>query len=589
LVTLSESWEVSTAFSRGNVAQGFAEADAVVERQYRSGFVHQSYMEPHASLVVPDALGKLTVYTMTQGQFGTRDGIAENLGLDPNDVKVVNMEVGGAFGSKWMLLEPLAGWMALRHQRPVKIGVDRSTEFTVSTPAGGAVIDVKIGGKRDGTLTAIQARLVYDSGCYSASPYNIGALLLGSYYQCEHLDIASYEVLTNKPGVGAYRAPGAPHATFAIEQAVDELAVTLGLDPVAFRLRNASAEGQPQAHGTPWPSIGIRQILETIQQHPIWRERGGKPNSGVGVAIGGWLGGIEPCAANLKVNSSGELTLTLGHADITGTNTTFAMLAAEAFGTTLDNVKVVIGDTDVAPYAGFAGGSKTTYTVGNAVLRAAQDARWQVLDIAASELEASPDDLELVDGKVRVKGSEREISIAEAAQLSQTFGGRYEPVYGIGKSAVTDRAPGFSGQIAEVSVDPETGEVRLERYATIQDVGRALNPAAVEGQMLGGTVQAIGFGLYESMVYDENGQLLSGSFMDYSLPKAHQLPSMEAIMLEIPAPAGPLGAKGIGEPPIVPGAAAIANAVAAATGKRVTEMPMTPERVIAVLNNGSGA
>jgi CO/xanthine dehydrogenase Mo-binding subunit len=497
------------------------------------------------------------------------------------------MEVGGGFGSKSILLEPLAGWIALQQKLPVKILISRAEEFMLATPAPGSVIDVKIGAKQDGTITAVQSRLVFDTGCYSASPFNIAALLLGGYYKTENMDITAYEVLTNKPGVGAYRAPGATQATFAIEQAVDELAVKLGWDPIDFRLHNASEEGDPQPSGVPWPRIGLKEVLETLKAHPIWQERGKHPNKGVGIAIGGWPGGLEPCTANIRVNTDGSVLLTVGHSDITGTNTTFAMLAADAFGTTLDNVKVVNADTDSAPYAGMAGGSKTTFTLGPAVIRAADSARQQVMAIAATELEVSPDDLEMVDGVIKVKGTDRQISVANAARMSQSFGGRYEPVYGVGKSAQVDRAPGFAGQMAEVSVDPDTGKVTIERYVTVQDVGKALNPAAVEGQVIGGTVQGIGFALFEQMTYADDGQLLNGSLMDYNLPKADQVPSMETIILEIPAPTGPHGAKGIGEPPIVPGPAAIANAVAAVTKRRITEMPLTAERVAKALMNGA--
>lgn len=587
LSAYSDNVTNSVRFKRGDVEQGFAEADAIVERTYRTNFVHQGYIEPHASIAVPDPLGKLTIYTMTQGQFYTRKSTAAVLGMNENDIKVQNMEVGGGFGSKSVLLEPLAGWLALRERRPIKIVYSRAEEFMAATPAPGAVIDVKIGAKRDGTITALQSRLVFDSGCYSASPYNIGAILLGSYYKTDNLHVDAFEVLTNKPGVGAYRAPGAPQATFAIEQAIDELATKLELDPVEFRLQNASDEGDPQVNGVPWPRIGLKKVLETIRDHPLWKNRGQNPDRAVGVAIGGWPGGIEPCAANVKLNTDGSLVLQVGHSDITGTNTTFAMLVAEMFGTDLDKVKVENADTDSAPYAGMAGGSKTTFTVGPAVMKAAEAARQQVLEIAAAEFEASPDDLEMVDGKVRVKGTDQELSIAQIATMSMGFGARYEPVYGVGKSAHNDRAPGFSGQIAEVEVDRETGQVRLTNYVTIQDVGRALNPAAVEGQIIGGTVQSIGFGLYEMMTYGEDGQLVSETLMDYGLPKADQVPSMETIIIEIPSRSGPFGAKGVGEPPIVPGPAAIANAVAAATNTRITEMPLTPERVVKALSNGA--
>ena len=577
----------SVRFTRGDIEAGFAEADEIVERTYKTAFVHQAYIEPHATIVVPDPFGRLTIYTMTQGQFYTRKATAGVLGLDENEIKVHNLEVGGGFGSKSVLLEPLTGWLALKEGKPIKIVYSRAEEFTAATPAPGSIIDVKIGAKADGTITAMQSKLVFDSGCYSASPYNIGAILLGSYYKTDNLHVDAFEVITNKPGVGAYRAPGAPQATFAIEQAVDELAVKLGIDPVEFRLQNASEEGDPQVNGMAWPRIGLKTVLETIRDHPLYKNRSSAPNKGVGIAIGGWPGGIEPCAANVKLNTDGSLVLQVGHSDITGTNTTFAMLVAEMFGTDLDKVKVQNGDTDTSPYAGMAGGSKTTFTVGPAVMKAAEAAREQVLTIAATELEASADDLEMVDGMVRVKGTDRELSVAQIATMSMGFGAKYEPVYGVGKSAHNDRAPGFSGQISAVDVDPDTGQVTMTDYVTIQDVGKALNPAAVEGQIIGGTVQAMGFGLFESMVYSDDGQLVNESLMDYGIPKADQVPSMETILIEIPSRSGPFGAKGVGEPPIVPGAAAIANAVSAATGKRILEMPLTPEIVSKALLNGA--
>ncbi|HBY45614.1 MAG TPA: xanthine dehydrogenase, partial [Chloroflexi bacterium] len=401
-------------------------------------------------------------------------------------------------------------------------------------------------------------------------------------YRIGSLELVGYEVLTNKPGNGAYRAPGAPQATFAIEQAVDELATKLGWDPLEFRLRNCSVEGDLQPNGVPWPRIGIKEILETIREHPAWRDRPTGPNTGVGVAIGGWPGGVEPCAANIRVNTDGSLVVQLGSSDITGTNTVMAMLAAETFGIGIEKVRIESADTGSAPYAGMSGGSKVTYTLGPAVIRAAAEARRQILEIAGSELEASTDDLEMVEGKVRVKGApDKEMSVASIAQKSMTFGSKYEPVYGIGKSAQLDRAPGFSGQVAQVSIDPDTGKVSIDRYLTVQDVGRALNPAMVEGQMIGGTAQAIGFALYEGIEYDEDGQLISSTLMDYAVPSSIQIPPIETIILEIPARSGPYGAKGIGEPPIIPGPATIANALSnAARGARFTEIPFTPERVV---------
>lgn len=569
-------------FSRGDVEQGFAEADVVVERSFTTPSVHQGYIEPHATLAVPDPLGNLTIYTATQGQFYARTVTADTLGLAQNQVTIVPMEVGGGFGGKTVLLEPLVGALALRTGRPVKLVLSRMEEFLLATPAPGAVIDVKLGAKKDGTITAIQGHVIFDSGVYPGAPAVVALLILGGYYRCANLDLIGYEVLTNKPGVGAYRAPGAPQGTFAIEQAVDEAARALGWDPLEFRLRNVSAPGDPQPNDVPWPEMGLREVLEAVRDH--WQQRTAGPNEGFGIAIGGWPGGIEPCAANVRVNTDGSLTVSLGSVDITGTNTTMAMIAAETFGVPVDRVKVVTDNTDGAPYAGMSGGSKITYTVGLAVRAAAEEARRQVFAIAAAELEAAPEDLEMVDGKVQVKGvPDRSIAIGEIARLSMMFGGKYEPVYGVGKSAVTARAPGFSAQIAHVRVDPATGEVTLLGIVAAQDVGRALNPALVEGQIHGGVAQGIGWALHEGLIYDDNGQPLNPTLMDYSLPAAPQVPPIEVRLVEVPSSAGPFGAKGVGEPPVIPTAAAIANAIADATGARVTDLPMTAPRIRAAI------
>ncbi|MBX6341417.1 MAG: molybdopterin-dependent oxidoreductase, partial [Thermomicrobiaceae bacterium] len=578
-------------FRRGDVERGFAEADAVVERTYRTPFVHQGYIEPHATVAVPDPLGNLTIYTATQGQFYCRNVTADTLGLEQNQVTVVPMEVGGGFGGKTVLLEPLAGALALRTGRPVKLVLSRMEEFLLATPAPGAIIELKTGVKRDGTITAIKARAIFDSGAYPGAPANVALLMLGGYYRCDNLDLEGYEVLTNKPGVGAYRAPGAPQATFAIEEQMDQMAREIGWDPLEFRLRNASREGDPQPNGVPWPPIGLTTILERLRAHPLWQRRGRLgPNEGVGAAVGGWPGGVEPCAANLRLNTDGSLTLTLGSVDITGTNTTMAMIAAETFGLPVERVKIVTGNTDAAPYAGMSGGSKVTYTMGLAVKAAAESARQQALQIAASELEAAPEDLELVDGQVRVKGApDRALDLARIAELSMSFGGKYEPVYGSGKSAVTARAPGFCGQLAHVRVDPGTGEVELLELVAIQDVGRALNPALVQGQVMGGAAQGVGWALYEGLAYDERARPLNPTLMDYGLPKTDQVPPLEVQLVELPSEAGPFGAKGVGEPPVIPTAAAVGNAVADAIGVWITELPITAQRVSQALAGKAAA
>lgn len=363
---------------------------------------------------------------------------------------------------------------------------------------------------------------------------------------------------------------------------MDDLAERLGIDPLDFRIQNAIVEGDLWPDGNPWPTIGLKECLERLRAHPLWQGRHNVgPHEGVGVGAGGWPGGKGPAAAVCRMDPGGTLTISTGVADLTGQSTSFAVIAAEAFGIDPAKVRVVMSDTDSAPHSPGSGGSQITYTVGKAVLEAASEAKRQVLAIAADRLEAAPDDLEITDGEIRVKGApDSKVTLAEVARLSTS---RYEPIYARGASAQKVIAPGFAAHLARVRVDPDTGEIAVLDYVAAQDVGRALNPPAVEGQILGGVVQGIGFALYEQLIHDEEGQLLTGSFMDYAMPKADQAPAIETILVEVPTPDGPFGARIVGEPPIIPGAATIANAVKAATATRIPEVPLTPERVRAAL------
>jgi CO/xanthine dehydrogenase Mo-binding subunit len=570
-------------FTRGDVAKGFAEADFVVENTYRVAYVHQGYMETQTCTVVPDPVtGGVSVYTSTQALFYTRDEVANALGLAPSQVRVLPIVAGGGFGAKYVLIDPFVASLCQKTGRPVKFAYTRSEDFHAANPSPLTVFEVKLGGKKDGTLTALEARVIFDTGAYSGSALAIGCLLLGGYYKFQNLDIKGYEVMTNKPGVGAYRAPGAPQASFAIESSLDELAAGLGADPLDLRIQNAVEEGDLWPDGNPWPRIGLKETLERLREHPLWQNRHNLgPNEGIGVGAGGWPGGRGPAAAACRMDPGGTLTITTGVADITGQSTTFALIAAEAFGIDPSQVRVVHGDTESAPHSPGSGGSQITYTVGKAVIEAATEARKQAIAIAATQLEASPDDMEIVNGQIRVKGSpENSVTLEQIYKLST---GKYGPIYTRGTSAQQVIAAGFAAHLAHVHVDPDTGEVTVKAYVAAQDVGKALNPPLVEGQILGGAAQGIGFALYEEMVHDENGQLLTGSFMDYTLPKAEQIPHIETILVEVPTTDGPFGARIVGEPPIIPGPATIGNAIKAATGKRLTEAPMTPAKVIAAL------
>jgi CO/xanthine dehydrogenase Mo-binding subunit len=307
------------------------------------------------------------------------------------------------------------------------------------------------------------------------------------------------------------------------------------------------------------------------------------------MAVGGWPGGIEPATAICRLNHDGSVSVVLGSVDLSGTDTTFQLIAAEAFGVPTNQVEVAHGDTDTAPYAGGSGGSKITYTVGVAVQRAAADARKQLLAIASQHLEAAVDDLELVDGQVQVRGvPDRKISLQEIAAASMSFGGKYEPVYGRGSSAQTMQSPGFAAHVARVAVDVDTGKVKVLDYVAAQDVGFAINPAEVEGQIVGGVVQGIGWALYERMAYDEQGQLITASLLDYAVPSAGHAPNITPILVEVPSAYGPFGAKGVGEPPVIPCPGTIANAIADAVGVRVTEIPIISQAIAAGLRTSDG-
>ena len=561
-------------YHRGDPERALESCAHVIEGRYEIPAVHQGFLETHVAVARWEPEGTVTVWTPTQGQFLTRKNVARTLGLRDTDVRVVPMPVGGGFGGKVSLFEPLLALLSRRIRRPVRLELTRTEEFQMGRGGPGCTIDVKLGADEEGTLKALTGSVLFDNG---AGPGGLGALaatLLAGTYRIADYDVIARDVATNKTPVAAYRAPGAPHAYFALESAVDDLARRLGQDPIDLRLRNACREGDPKPDGTTWPRIGLVECLEHAKRHPFYTSPRAA-GEGVGVAVGSWGGGREPAAAGCRVDADGSLTVVLGHQDISGTDTTMAMLAAETFGVSLDKVHVEKDDSATAPYAGMAGGSKITYTVGPAVVKAVTEARQQLLEIASEELEAAIEDLEIVDGQVQVKGvPNRARPVGSLAELGAQFGGRYPPVHGHGRNAVIQQSPMFTVHVCRVHVDADTGSYRMTDYVAVQDVGKAINPPEIAGQVHGGALQGLARGLGEELAYSEEGQLRTGSFVDYGLPSIDQAPHFDVQLLEIPSPIGPYGAKGVGEPPAVPGAAALANAIAAASGVRTQRLPI---------------
>ena len=577
-------------FVRGDIERGLRESALVVGRTFRTSVVHQAYIEPHATTAAFDPSSRrLTVWTATQGLFYSRENVAQVLGLPESSVRIIPMAVGGGFGAKILLLEPLAGALAMLLGRPVRVVLTRSDEFRTATPAPQSTLEVRLGARRDGTLVAIQAQLLFDAGALPGAPLNIAALMLGGNYQAPHLDIQGREILTHKAPIGAYRAPGAPQAAFALESVLDDLARGLGLDPIEFRLRNASQGGDPMPSGEPWPRIGLRESLQAIQEDPLWRNRE-RDGRGIGVAAGGWLGGLEPASACIRLNTDGGAQVIVGSVDISGTATGLAQIAAEMLGLPVSRVRLVGADSDSAPYAGMSGGSKIIYSVGSAVVKAAEDARRQLLALAARRLEASEADLEITGGVVGVRGvPARTIAVADLVKLTSGFGAGNPPIFGVASEAIVQRAPAFGAHVARIRLDADSGRVRVVDYAVAQDVGRAINPAAVRGQIHGGVAQGVGWALLERMLYDEQGSVATGTFLDYALPRATDVPPIRINLVEVPSERGPYGAKGVGEPPVVPVAAAIGNAIMDACGARVEELPIVPESVVAALRRATSA
>ena len=575
-------------FSRGDILRGFEQADVVVERVFTTPAAHQNYIETQGMLVQPDSqTGGATVWSSTQAPFRVREQVAKVLDVPESDVRVIATTIGGAFGGKFLLYEPLVALAARIVGHPVRLVLTRMEDLLAGNPAHAARFHVRFGAKKDGTFTALQAEIFFDGGCFPSAPAGLAAVLLGNNYNIPNLSLESTEVLTFKPSGGAYRAPGAPQAAFAIESMIDEMATALNMNSLALRMQNAVQAGDPTTHGQEWPPMGMRDVLTTLQNHPAWqgREAAREAGRGVGIAIGSWPGATEPAAAACALNRDGFLHVHIGSVDLTGTWTGFALIAAESFGISPDRVRVVAGDTSTAPYAGGAGGSKITYSVGPAIMQAAAEARQQALAIAAEEFEAAPEDLEIVNGTVRVRGvPDRQIPLGDVAGKTMQFGSKYAPVLGHGRHADTTLSPTFCAQLAEVEVDSETGIVDVHRLVIVQDVGRAINPLTIKGQMMGGATQGLGWALYEQLVYDGGGQLLTGSWMDYTVPHFTRAASkIETVIVEVLSDHGPFGARGVGEPPIIPTAAAVANAIADATGTRPKDLPMTPPRVLAAL------
>ncbi|MCC7371682.1 MAG: molybdopterin-dependent oxidoreductase [Chloroflexi bacterium] len=563
----------------------------ILEKTYHVPMVHQGYIETHGTVAHVDQTGRITVYASTQGSFNTRAEIADVLQIPEEIVKVIPMECGGGFGAKIRALtEPITVLLSQVTRRPVKYIMTRREELEAGMPAPSVTIKLRTGVKQDGTPMALEGETVIEAGAYSGAVLTMSGVFLASVYQWPTFQVTGYEVLTHKPSIAAYRAPMAPQTAYVIDSHMDQIARQLGLDPGQYKLKHLQRGGDLMAHGQKWAVNGAWECLERMLEHPFWqtrdawRESGGKNGAGyrgTGVAVGGWVPGAQPSSATMRLDTDGTLTVFTGSVDIAGTNQGLAMMAAETYGVDISKVKIVTGDTDSSPWTGLSAGSKTTYSVGSAVVAAAKDARTRTLSVAADELEASPDDLDIDGDAVVVQGVPgKSMTLSAIAKKATALASSRGPIIGLGAAGVSELAPAFAAELARIEIDPDTGQITLHDFVVVQDVGKLINPLGAEGQMQGGAVQSLGFALTEGLMYSDSGRLMNPSLLDYRKLTAADVPDIETIVIEVPAPSGPMGARGVGEPPIVPALAAIANAVHDATGVRLTTLPLTPERVV---------
>ena len=569
-------------YELGDLEQGFAAADVVVEREFHTTTVHQGYIEPQNAAALWNADGKLTVWTSTQGAFSARDSLAQILDLPVSQVKVVPMEIGGGFGGKIpVYLEPMAALLSKKTGQPVKLLMSRTDVFESTGPTSGAWMRVKVGATRDGKITAAAASLALEAGAFPGSPVTMGAQCMFAPYDIENVRAEGYDVLVNKPKVAPYRAPGAPIAAFGGEQVMDEVAGKLGLDPAEFRLRNASKEGTRRVDGPEFPVIGNIECVEAAKATEHYNTPLTGPNQGRGIASGFWFNIGMQSSCSIGVSADGTISLVEGSTDIGGTRASIAMQAAEVLGIPAEDVRPSVADTDSVGYTFLTGGSRTTFASGWAAYECAQDIKRQMIDRAATIWEVSAEDVELAGGMFQHKSdSDLKMTFKElAAQLNGSGGPISSQV------SVDPRGAGgaFSTHIVDVEVDPDTGKVDILRYTTVQDAGKAIHPSYVEGQMQGGVVQGIGWALNEEYYFNQDGQMVNSSFLDYRMPISLDLPMIDTVIVEVANPGHPYGARGVGEVPIVPPMAAIANAIHDAIGVRMERLPMSPGAILEAL------
>ncbi len=577
-------------FGHGDIDAGFEEADVIVEKSYKTEQTHQGYIEPHACLANMGSDGTGELWVTTQGHFVFRNTCAALLGMDVAKLKVTASEIGGGFGGKthvWM--EPVALCLSRKANRPVKVVMSRDEVFRASGPTSSTSMDVKIGAKKDGTITAASAQLRYSCGAFPGIWGMLGAMTAFACYDLKNVKAIGYNVLVNRPKVTAYRAPSAPMAAFGVESTMDLVAAEIGMDPIDFRIKNAAKEGTKASYGPTYGPIGIGPTLDAAKNHPHMKAKLGK-NQGRGMACGFWFNFGGQTCTDLNIGIDGTVNLTVGTVDVGGSRASLSMIAAEELGISYDDVKANLGDTASLGHNDMTEGSRGTFSSGMATIFAARNAIDVLKQRAATMWEIPVEDVLWEAGSAKATGEGHgnlaPLTLKEIAAKSPTTGG---PIAGHNESVADNAGVSFASHICDIEVDPETGGTKVIRYTVIQDAGKAIHPDYVEGQFQGGAAQGIGWALNEEYIYGEDGKLQNPGFLDYRIPVCSDLPFIDTQILEIPNPNHPYGVRGVGETSIVPPLAAIGNALSNAAGVRMDHVPMSPPRILKALEEAKSA
>ena len=575
----------------GDVDKAFKDAAYIEENTYTMQMVHQGYIEPHNATAFWDEEDRVKVWTSTQGAFTARTALASLLQLDVSRIKVTPCEIGGGFGGKIpVYLEPIAALLSKKTGRPVKMVMERTAVFETTGPTPGGKVWVKIGADTNGKLIAAESKIWFEAGCNPGSMIGPAAQCIYAPYDIPNTRIDSYDVVVNKPKVAPYRAPGSPQVAYAMESAVDDLCDKAGWDSMEFRISNASTQGTRRGDGVRFSVIGTKDVVNATKSSDHWNsDLGTAPEGkvrGRGISNGYWFNIGLKSSVNLNVNNDGTVTLIEGSTDIGGSRASISMQAAEALGIPAEDVRPSIVDTDSVGYTDVTGGSRTTYATGFAAWKAANNLVDELKGRVAmlwseGTGELGKDDVTFESGVFRSKAEpQKSISFKELADKLDDLGG---PAISTGSVDLESAGDGFGMHIADIEVDLATGKTDVIRYTAVQDVGKAIHPSYVEGQMQGGAVQGIGWALNEEYYMQDEGGMANSSFLDYRMPTSLDLPDIETVIVEIPTPLHPYGVRGVGEVPICPPLAAIGNAIKDALGVRLTDLPMNPGRIIEAL------